>query len=103
MFYGEVIKEYRCPYGHKKYSFERYCDLSLSFSPKTSTSRNYFHNGPLRVVDMLKEYLGEEKIDDLNCEKCNRKYEFIKYSELYTTPPFLILHLSRFVKGYFSN
>lgn len=58
MFYGEIAKHYICPHGHKKTSFERYCDLSLSFSPKTSNSRTYFLSGPLKVVDMFNEYLG---------------------------------------------
>jgi hypothetical protein len=68
IFYGETLKQYICPYGHSKYSFERYSNLSLPFSPKSSTSRYYFSSeGPLSLKDMLQEYLGEEEIDDVMC------------------------------------
>ena len=52
---------------------------------------------------MLMEYLGEEEIEDLNCEDCKSKCRFTKWGELYTTPPFLILHLSRFMKSHYST
>lgn len=68
LFYGETLKKYTCPYGHTKYAFERYSNLSLPFSPKSSTSRYYYYSeGPLELKDMIEEYLGEETIDDLMC------------------------------------
>lgn len=42
IFYGDMLKKYVCPYSHEKYSFERYSNLSLPFSPKTSSSRYYY-------------------------------------------------------------
>jgi hypothetical protein len=42
LFYGETLKKYTCPSGHTKYSFERYSNLSLPFSPKSQSSRYYF-------------------------------------------------------------
>jgi ubiquitin C-terminal hydrolase len=60
LFYGETLKKYTCPYGHSKFSFERYSNLSLPFSPKSlSASRCYYSEGPLALKDMLEEYLGE--------------------------------------------
>lgn len=81
-------------------------DLSLPFTPKTSHSSyssTYSVQGPLKVMDMLREYLGEETIEDLMCETCKRKMKFKKASILYSTPKYLILHLSRFMKGWYSN
>ena len=42
IFYGDMLKKYVCPYNHEKYSFERYSNLSLPFSPKSSSSRYYY-------------------------------------------------------------
>lgn len=37
------------------------------------------------------------------CEKCRKKTEFVKSTFLYTLPKYLILHLARFKKGYYSS
>ena len=36
-FYGEMIKTLRCPYGHEKRTIERYSNLSLPLSAKSSS------------------------------------------------------------------
>ena len=56
LFYGEVLKRFTCPLKHKKHNFERYMDLSLPFTPKSSHSQysnSYSLQGPLKVMDML--------------------------------------------------
>jgi ubiquitin C-terminal hydrolase len=52
---------------------------------------------------MINYFLGEEIIEDLNCEQCKMKRNFKKESVLYSLPNFLILHISRFIKGYYES
>lgn len=101
LFYGEILKKYVCPYKHEKYSFERYSSISLPMAPRSSSY--YYSQDTLNLMDIISSYLEEEIIDDLICEKCKSKMRFRKFTYLYTLPKYLILHLSRFIKGYYDN
>jgi len=105
MFYGEAFVTYTCPQNHSKHKFERYLNLSLPFTPKANNYSYYSYNyeSSLKIEDMIKEYLADEVIDDLECENCKSKVRFRKTSCLYSTPKYLVLHLSRFKKGYYDN
>lgn len=52
---------------------------------------------------MIHDFLGYETIDDLFCEQCKKKTRFEKQSIFYDTPTYLVIHLNRFVKGWYSN
>lgn len=79
-------------------------DLSLPFTPKNlSNSGLYSSRQPLRLRDMMHDFLGHETIDDLFCEQCKTKTRFEKASIFYDTPPYLVIHLNRFLKGGYSN
>lgn len=44
LFYGEMIKTLRCPYGHEKCTIERYSNISLPLSAKTSSYNSYSYS-----------------------------------------------------------
>lgn len=93
LFAGETHIELKCPYGHIKYTFERYMDLNLAF-PKDNTTdlRGFFRN-----------YFKEEYIEGVECESCKKKTRFFRKVSIYNLPKILVLHLNRFQQGYFSN
>jgi len=65
LFAGDILKQFTCPQGHQKHNFERFLDMSLPFTPKSSQSAfsySYSNQGPLKLHDMLYEFLGVEHI-----------------------------------------
>lgn len=104
-FHGEILKKLTCPYKHSKHSYQRFMDLSLSLPKKQSYYSPYSSSSskPLLLEDLIQNYLGKETIEDLQCEQCKGKRTFTKESVIYSAPKFLIVHLSRFAKGWYDN
>lgn len=57
----------------------------------------------MSLKELIQEEMSPEPISDLICEKCKKKTDFTKSTFLYTLPKYLILHLARFKKGYYSS
>ena len=106
MFSAELIRQFECDQRHIKHKFERFQCLSLSFPTPKQTVSSYSYSSSSSQVsleELIKQELSAEPISDLLCEKCKRKKDFTKSTFLYTLPKYLILHLARFKKGYYSN
>ena len=56
--------------------------------------------GNYSLEDCLDKFIGEEKIEDYHCEKCNKKITHIKKVSIDKLPNILILHLQRIAFNY---
>jgi ubiquitin C-terminal hydrolase len=94
IFGGETVSTIRCNYGHKRYTFDRFMDLTVSF-PSVDSCYN--------LSDLLKYEFRPESLDEVECQQCSAKVSSIKTTYLYNPPPYLVIHINRFRQGGTSN
>jgi ubiquitin C-terminal hydrolase len=94
MFGGETITDIRCTYGHSRYTFDRFLDLTVSFP---NADRGY------TLSDLLKYEFRPEILEGVDCEQCRCKMNSVKSTYLYNTPPNLVIHINRFRHGLSNN
>lgn len=75
-------------------------NILYNFEPFTSLSLDIHHDDTITIpsiTSMFSNFIKEElRNDDWKCEKCNKKTDYIKKSNIWTIPDVLVIIIKRF-------
>lgn len=108
LFTGIYLNELVCSNCKElKFSFEIFSNgIILPF--ENNNLENYQNNNfqqskDLHLEDLLDTYFHEEILEDVICDKCQQKSNFIKYHHMALLPKYLLIVLKRFDNNFIKN